>query len=133
MRCVEDIWVFYRNKPTYNPQGLVRLDKNVIHIPDDSEVYGRKKNASIQTHKGYPKNLLEFKNIPSNARLHPTQKPIELLEYLIKTYTNEGEIVLDNCMGSGSIGVACMNTNRRFIGFELDTKYFNTAKERLKL
>lgn len=131
MRCVEDICVFYRNKPTYNPQGLVRLDKNVIHIPDDSEVYGRKKNASIQTHKGYPKNLLEFKNIPSNARLHPTQKPIELLEYLIKTYTNEGETVLDNCMGSGSTGVACMNTNRRFIGFELDTKYFNTAKERL--
>ena len=131
MRCVEDICVFYRNKPTYNPQGLVRLDKNVIHIPDDSEVYGRKKNASIQTHKGYPKNLLEFKNIPSNARLHPTQKPIELLEYLIKTYTNEGETVLDNCMGSGSTGVAGMNTNRRFIGFELDKQYFYVASERL--
>ena len=133
MRCVEDICVFYRHKPTYNPQGLVRLDKCIVNMPDDSEVYSRKKNASIQTHRGYPKNLLEFKNIPSNARLHPTQKPIELLEYLIKTYTNEGETVLDNCMGSGSTGVACMNTNRRFIGFELDTKYFNTAKERLKL
>ena len=105
----------------------------MIHIPDDSEVYGRKKNASIQTHKGYPKNLLEFKNIPSNARLHPTQKPIELLEYLIKTYTNEGETVLDNCMGSGSTGVACMNTNRRFIGFELDKQYFEVASERLSI
>ena len=133
MRCVEDICVFYRNKPTYNPQGLIKLNKSVVHTPDDSEVYGRKKNASIQTHTGYPKNLLEFKNIPSNARLHPTQKPVELLEYLIKTYTNEGEIVLDNCMGSGSTGVACMNTNRKFIGFELDKQYFNTAKERLKL
>ena len=133
MRCVEDICVFYRHKPTYNPQGLVRLDKEIIHIPDDSEVYSKKKNASIQTHKGYPKNLLEFKNIPTNIRLHPTQKPIELLEYLIKTYTNEGETVLDNCMGSGSTGVACMNTNRRFIGFELDKQYFDVASERLKL
>ena len=133
MRCVEDICVFYRHKPTYNPQGLVRLDKCIVNMPDDSEVYGRKKNASIQTHIGYPKNLLEFKNIPANARLHPTQKPVELLEYLIKTYTNEGETVLDNCMGSGSTGVACMNTNRRFIGFELDKQYFEVAKERLKL
>lgn len=133
MRCIEDICVFYRNKPTYNPQGLVKLDKAVIHTPDNSEVYGRKKNGSVQTHRGYPRNLLEFKNIPSIERLHPTQKPVELLEYLIKTYTNEGEIVLDNCMGSGSTGVACMNTNRRFIGFELDTDYFNTAKGRIKL
>lgn len=125
--------MFYRNKPTYNPQGLVKLDKAVIHTPDNSEVYGRKKNGSVQTHRGYPRNLLEFKNIPSVERLHPTQKPVELLEYLIKTYTNEGDMVLDNCMGSGSTGVACMNTNRRFIGFELDTDYFNTAKERMKL
>ena len=133
MRCVEDICVFYRNKPTYNPQGLVRLDKEIIHTPDDSEVYGKKKNSSIQTHKGYPKNLLEFKNVPTNLRSHPTEKPVPLLEYLIKTYTNEGEIVLDNCMGSGSTGVACMNTNRRFIGFELNKQYFDTAKERLQL
>lgn len=131
MRCVEDICVFYRQKPTYNPQGLVKLDKVIINMPDDNEVYGKKKNASIQTHRGYPKNLLEFKNVPTNARLHPTQKPVELLEYLIKTYTNEGEIVLDNCMGSGSTGVACMNTNRRFIGFELDKQYFDIACKRL--
>ena len=64
--------------------------------------------------------------------LHPTQKPVALLEYLIKTYTNEGDLVLDNCMGSGSTGVACKNTNRNFIGFELDETYFNIAKERLE-
>lgn len=66
------------------------------------------------------------------GRLHPTQKPIDLLEYLICTYTNEGETVLDNCMGSGSTGVACINTNRRFIGIELDENYFNIAKERME-
>ena len=81
-------------------------------------------------------NKLEFnrlsKELNSKYVLHPTQKPVELLEYLIKTYTNEGDVVLDNCMGSGSTGVACMNTNRRFIGFELDTDYFNIAKERIK-
>lgn len=133
MRCVEEICVFYRQKPTYNPQGLIKLDECVRKIPDDGEVYGRKKNASIQTHKGYPKNLLKFKNIPSTARLHPTQKPVELLEYLIKTYTNEGETVLDNCMGSGSTGVAALNNDRNFIGFELDGKYFDVAKGRLNM
>ncbi len=65
-------------------------------------------------------------------KIHPTQKPTKLLEHLIKTYTNEGEVVLDNCMGSGSTGVACVNTNRRFIGIELDEKYFNLAKERIE-
>ena len=63
--------------------------------------------------------------------IHPTQKPVALLEYLIKTYTNEGDIILDNCMGSGSTGVACVNTNRNFIGFELDKKYFEIAKNRI--
>ena len=77
----------------------------------------------------YPVNLIKF-NRDKNTT-HPTQKPIALLEYLIKTYTNEGNIVLDNCMGSGSTGVACVNTNRRFIGIELDEIYFNVAKERI--
>ena len=67
-----------------------------------------------------------------SSKLHPTQKPVALLEYLIKTYTNEGELVLDNCMGSGSTGVACINTNRNFIGMELDDKYFSIAKERIE-
>ena len=67
-----------------------------------------------------------------SKRIHPTQKPVDLLEYLIKTYTNEGDVVLDNCMGSGSTGVACVNTNRDFIGYELDENYFNVAKERIE-
>ena len=134
MRCIEDICVFYKNMPTYNPQGLIKLDKIKISLPHEASVYQKKKNPSIQTHTGYPKHLLEFVNeATSNKRLHPTQKPVALLEYLIKTYTNEGEVILDNCMGSGSTGVACINTNRKFIGIELDEKYFNIAKDRINI
>ena len=78
----------------------------------------------------YPKNIIKIAN-PSAKRLHPTQKPIELMEYLIKTYTNENETILDFTMGSGSTGVACVNTNRNFIGIEQDDKYFNIASERI--
>lgn len=78
------------------------------------------------------RNPLSILSFPRDGnRVHPTQKPVALLEYLIKTYTNEGETVLDNCMGSGSTGVACVNTNRRFIGIELDDKYFEIAKQRI--
>ena len=80
----------------------------------------------------YPVSIIEFPNCANKkTKLHPTQKPVALLEYLIKTYTNENETVLDNCMGSGSTGVACINTNRNFIGIELDENYFNIAKERI--
>ena len=82
----------------------------------------------VYTHK-YPTNIIKIDKV--KKPIHPTQKPVELLEYLIKTYTNEGETVLDNCMGSGSTGVACVNTNRNFIGMELDNNYFNIAKERI--
>jgi site-specific DNA-methyltransferase (adenine-specific) len=87
----------------------------------------------MQTHTGYPKHILEFSgvNVGSKERFHPSQKPVDLLEYLIKTYTNEGETVLDNCMGSGSTGVAAMNTGRKFIGIEQDEKYFEIAKQRI--
>ena len=79
-----------------------------------------------------PSDVLEFNVVPNRkGKLHPTQKPVELLEYLIKTYSNENDVVLDNCMGSGSTGIACINTNRDFIGIELDRKYFDIAKERL--
>ena len=78
----------------------------------------------------YPIDILEFQR--DKEKLHPTQKPVALCEYLIKTYTNEDETVLDNCMGSGSTGVACVNTNRKFIGIELDEKYFEIAKKRLE-
>lgn len=136
MRCIEDICVFYKKKPTYNPQGLVKLAKPLIRERNDvTDLYHwRGKRESFQEYTNYPKNFLEFKNEALNKgnRFHPTQKPVALLEYLIKTYTNDGEIVLDNCMGSGSSGVACVNTNRNFIGIEKDETYYNIAKERIE-
>jgi site-specific DNA-methyltransferase (adenine-specific) len=131
MRCMEDICVFYRKKPLYNPQGLIKIENPEAKITkNSSNIYRwRGDQIYIQKYKNYPKNLLEFAKDKQN--FHPTQKPIKLLEYLIKTYTNEGETVLDNCMGSGSTGVACVNTNRNFIGFELNKKYFDIAEHRI--
>jgi site-specific DNA-methyltransferase (adenine-specific) len=83
-----------------------------------------------QKFTNYPKEIIEFGM--DTETIHPTQKPVLLMEYLVKTYSNEGEVVLDNAMGSGSTGVACMNTNRKFIGIELNEKYFNLAKERIQ-
>ena len=82
--------------------------------------------------KKYPQNILVYSNASQKNKLHPTQKPVELLEYLIKTYTQEGETVLDNTMGSGSTGVAALNLGRKFIGIELDEKYFEIAKNRMQ-
>jgi site-specific DNA-methyltransferase (adenine-specific) len=84
----------------------------------------------VQEFTNYPHNILEFNSVGNTV--HPTQKSVELMEYLIKTYTNEGELVLDFTIGSGSTGVACMNTNRRFIGIELDNNYFDIASKRIK-
>lgn len=135
LRCVEDIVVFYRKKPTYNPQGLVKLQKPIHRTRKETgaaEVYGigsLNKN-SIQHYTNYPRQTLNIKC--QRDGLHPTQKPVELMEYLIKTYTNEGDVVLDNCMGSGTTGVAAINTKRRFIGYELNPQYFTTAAARLE-
>lgn len=85
----------------------------------------------METVRKFYRDIIIFKTDKQYCSLHPTQKPVALLEYLIKTYTNENELVLDNCMGSGSTGIACINTNRRFIGIEKDDKYFNIAKERI--
>ena len=100
--------------------------------PKDSH-YGKMsvKIRNIDDGYRYPKSVIKI-NKSINKNIHPTEKPVDLLEYLIKTYTNEGELVLDNCMGSGSTGVACLNTNRNFIGIELDEGYFNMAKERIE-
>ena len=132
LRCIEDICVFYKHKPTYNPQGIKKLNKPIIrkkHV--NSNVYSPRGNISPQIYTNYPCNLIEFSGVNSKERQHPTQKPVALLEYLVKTYTNEGETVLDNCMGSGSTGVACVNTGRRFIGIEADDSYYTIAEKRI--
>lgn len=143
-RPFEDIRAEYQagkvessNQHTYNPQGVTDMEKPKIKVETENnrnKFYpGVKPKIYKQTKTGYPKNLLEITGVTVDKnRLHPTQKPVELLEYLIKTYSNEGETVLDNCMGSGSTGVACKNTNRNFIGIELDEKYFNIACNRLE-
>ena len=131
MKKTENILVFYKKLPTYNPQGLIYCPRIKSRNSNSigSSNYGYHKDTVLSEYKGYPTNLLEFMR---EGGLHPTQKPVDLLEYLIKTYTNENETVLDNCMGSGSTGVACLNTNRKFIGIELDENYFNIAKQRIE-
>jgi site-specific DNA-methyltransferase (adenine-specific) len=133
LRQHEDIVVFYKKQPTYNPQmtkGKMRNKK--IAPTKDFEVYGQITPIDNFNDDYYPSSILEFSNANQKIKSHPTQKPVPLLEYLIKTYTNEGEVVLDNTMGSGTTGVACVNTNRNFIGMELDDKYFEIAKERIE-
>lgn len=93
--------------------------------------YGDYNSFYTQNNDYYPKSILDFAGVPVTELLHPTQKPVALLEYLIKTYTNEGDTILDNCMGSGSTGVACLNANRNFIGIELDLEYYNLAQQRI--
>lgn len=125
----ELISVFYKKQPTYNPQGLIEYKKINKRGSTGENLPEMSSNNYVQQWTNYPTQILEYKY--DKQKLHPTQKPVALLEYLIKTYTNEGETVLDNCMGSGSTGIACVNTNRNFIGIELDEKYFNIAKERI--
>jgi site-specific DNA-methyltransferase (adenine-specific) len=129
VRKHEQILVF-GNASTYNAQGLVRCDK-VTKQGRSSDNYGARAAESYkQEFTNWPRDVLE---IPSEGKtVHPTQKPVALMEYLIKTYTNEGEIVLDNCMGSGTTGVACANTGRHFIGMEMNAEYFAVAKDRIE-
>lgn len=129
MRAVEEILVFYKKHGTYNPQGLKPFYRINSAKRYRSEVYRQKKSDSIQTATGYPSNVLHFAKDPHN--MHPTQKPLALIEYLIKTYTNEGELVLDPCIGSGTTAVAAVNTGRHYIGFEADERYYKIATERL--
>ena len=132
LRKHENILVFYKHLPTYNPQGLIKLDEPIQEEGSanrNGKNYGVADKPFIRTHKNYPTDIITFSK---DAGYHPTQKPVDLLEYLIKTYTNEGDVVLDNCMGSGSTGVACVNTNRDFIGMELNEEYFKIACERIE-
>ena len=126
----ENILIFYKNLPRYNAQGLIKkVIPTIRRGRDNGSNYGESSKDAIQEYENYPKSVLEFASV--GKTIHPTQKPVELLEYLIKTYTIEGELVLDNCMGSGSTGVACVNTGREFIGIELDENYYNIAKNRI--
>ena len=139
LRITEEICVFYNKQPSYNPQFTVGEKchtrgnaGNGTGKQGRNGCYGKFKSTEvILTNLKYPLNLIDIpKEHPQ--KFHPTQKPVALLEYLIKTYTNEGDVVLDNCMGSGSTGVACVNTNRNFIGIELDEEYFEIAKSRIE-
>ena len=135
MKIHENIMVFGKKTVAYYPIMIPREKVKKSKNYGTGEAMGGNKQPEetvyTYTHKN-PTTILEFSNAVQKNKVHPTQKPVALLEYLIQTYTNEGEMVLDNCMGSGSTGVACVNTKRRFIGMELDEKYFNIAKERIE-
>ncbi len=147
LRVIEDVCVFYKKQSIYNPQLRLRKKENIRttnYTPDVSKntVYGKVRNdykynegRIIDILNGYPLDYLEIIGVGTNSmdgRLHPTQKPVALFEYLIKTYTNEGETVLDNCMGSGTTAIACININRNYIGFEKEEKYFKIILDRIK-
>ena len=131
MKQHENILVFYKKLPTYNPQMREGQPYHKTSSTTSSN-YG-KQTATEWTSDGgrYPISILEFSNASRKNRLHPTQKPVDLLEYLIKTYTNENETVLDFTMGSGSTGEACVNLNRNFIGIESDKQWFDVADKRI--
>ena len=134
MMCIEDIMIFYNKQCIYNPQMRERDKPRQSMNNATQQVYGKSKEnfKGEKLNKKYPINLITFSKSSQNDMIfHPTQKPVDLLEYLIKTYTNENDLVLDFTMGSGSTGVACMNTNRRFIGIELDENYFNISVNRI--
>lgn len=132
LKSHEDILVFYKHKPTYNKQYWYSTPYKLTKNGSLSNNYGDREIAYTESVDGRrnPLSILSFAR--DGKKLHSTQKPVALCEWLIKTYTNENDVILDNCMGSGSTGVACLNTNRNFIGYELDTNYFNIAKERLE-
>lgn len=139
LRSHEVVLVFYRGQPTYNPQGIVdchkRTGTGISSNGKSSDNYGKigiqqtEDGKYLQTQTGYPRSVLSISS--EGKTVHPTQKPVALMEYLIRTYTNEGDTVLDNCMGSGTTGVAAVNTGRRFIGIERDENYFAIARKRI--
>lgn len=135
LKSHEDICVFYKKRPTYNKQYWYskpyKCKRKNLEIPEKN--YGKYKSRGGESIDGKrnPLTILSFARDPNCYRMHPTQKPVALLEWLIKTYTNEQETVLDSCMGSGSTGVACKNANRNFIGIENNAEYYKIAKERI--
>lgn len=137
LKIHENISVFYKKQCLYNPQfhdNYTKLYGKYSAKAGKSTALATK-NKKLSGKRGFPRSIQEFMrpNNKTGGGFHPTQKPVALLEYLIKTYTNEGDTVLDFCMGSGSTGVACKNLNRDFIGIEKEKKYFNIAKDRLNV
>jgi site-specific DNA-methyltransferase (adenine-specific) len=143
LKQTEDICLFYKKPPIYNPQMVKAQEDRIRPISTkstESSNYGKvekvKAGEDYNPELRYPTNLIKFSSMTGDCnnvnRLHPTQKPVEMLEWLIKTYTNEGDLILDNCMGSGSTGVAAKKLNRNFIGIEMDNTYFNIAEERIE-
>ncbi len=144
LKTTEDICVFScgnaanncKNRMTYNPQGLIEINKKVKSYPSELGKMlsaGNKKRTEIKeytkTHTNYPTDIIEF-DIENDTK-HETQKPVKLLEYLVKTYSNENDVVLDNTMGSGTTGIACVNTNRKFIGIEMNEEFYELSKNRI--
>jgi site-specific DNA-methyltransferase (adenine-specific) len=136
LRCHEDICVFYKKPPTYNPQKTTGHPRKVSKAEHkinciNSTDYGEHGLTTYDSTERYPKSILKYATDKQKSALHPTQKPVALLENIIKTYSNEGETVLDNCMGVGSTGKAAKNTNRKFIGIEIGDTYFQIAENRI--
>jgi site-specific DNA-methyltransferase (adenine-specific) len=139
LRVIEDIAVFYSRLPTYNPQKTKGHKRKVartryVKAGKGEQVYGKEvRDTFYDSDERYPNGIIEVSSANQQNRVHPTQKPVALMEYLIKTYTNPGETVLDFTMGSGTTGVACVNTKRKFIGIELDEQYYKIAQERISV
>lgn len=134
LRRHEQIAVFYKKTPTYNPQMVLGAVNHSKGRPKNNQNNNYGEYAFVDSKQDglkYPTSILRYQKPHPSVALHRTEKPIALLEYLIQTYTNEGETILDNCMGSGSTGVACVNTKRNFIGIELDEHYFDIATQRI--
>lgn len=136
LRSHEDILVFYKQLPTYNPQkttGHKRKVSTVLHKRNSKKTtnYGEHELTTYDSTERYPKSVWKFATDKQKIALHPTQKPLKLIEEIIKTYSNEGDLVLDNCIGSGTTAIACKNLNRNFIGMENDIENFNNAQIRL--
>jgi site-specific DNA-methyltransferase (adenine-specific) len=134
LKAHENVLVFYKKPPTYNPQmtaGHVIKRVSVTHTNHSSNYGKQMTREPYESTERYPRSVQKFAKDNRLANEHPTQKPVALMEYLIRTYTHEGDTVLDNTMGSGTTGVAAINTGRRFIGIERDPDYFTIAAERI--
>jgi site-specific DNA-methyltransferase (adenine-specific) len=135
MKAHENILVFYDKLPTYNPQKTQNhVRKTATKRHNASEIYGSQDFDALEYNstERYPRSVLAFPSDKQRCAYHPTQKPLALCEYLVKTYSNPNDVVLDSCMGSGTTGVAAVNLNRKFIGVELDGGYFKIAKDRIE-